>query len=92
MAQTTILATGTASATSSDSVVSSGAIVTLGMFVASGIIPGGDAANVMIATPGADVIVAALSVQRPAVQVVGPGTFRVLRQPCTASVGIFSVT
>ena len=92
MAQSTILAAGTTVATSTDVVVAAGSAVTVGIFVASGVIGATDYASVLIDTPGADLSIAQLSNQRLAVQLAGPGTFRVARGVCAASVGVFLET
>ena len=92
MAQSTILAPGTTYATSGDVIVSAGSTVTVGLFVAAGGIADTDRAAVMLATPGADLVVALLTAQRPAMQVAGPATFRIVRELCIATIGIFAVT
>lgn len=79
MAQTTILAAGSTDASSSDVVVAAGSNATVGMFVASGTLPTDVSLAVVADTPGADIIIANLTTQQPAVVLAGPGTFRVVR-------------
>lgn len=43
-------------------------------------------------TPGADALVGGIGLGIPPVVVSGPGTFRVLRQPCATAIGAFSET
>lgn len=93
MAQTTILAAGTTQATSTDVLVAAGGAVTLGLFVASGPFNiSGQVATVMIDSPGADVGVKVLTTDCPTTVVCGPGTFRVVRSPCSQAIGVFSET
>lgn len=93
MAQNTILAAGTTIATSSDVVVAAGSVVTIGLFVASGDLPVGCSAIVLIDTPGADLRYAPLDKSNPLTVVSGPCTARVTRQEAGGTaVGVFSET
>lgn len=93
MAQSTILAAGTSVATSSDVTVASGAFVTIGLFVASGDLPVGCSAIVLIDTPGADLRYAPLDKSNPLTVIAGPCTARVTRQEAGGvSVGVYSET
>lgn len=91
MAQSTILAAGVTAATSTDVVVTTAAPIAVGAFVASGTIPHDTTLQVMADTPGGDVLVAALTMNRPAINLTAPGTYRVVRPalPGTA-VGVYS--
>ena len=93
MAQSTILAAGTSAANSTDVTVAAGAVVSLGIFVASGDVPREALAEVLMDTPGADVVVAELTREHPVTAVSGPGTFRVARRTVGregTAVGVFS--
>lgn len=80
MGQSTILAAGTTAATSSDVVVAAGETVTIGLFAASSsTLPIAARFSLRLDTPGQDVRVAALTNTVMAVQVTGPGTYRVHR-------------
>lgn len=93
MAQTTILAAGDTAATSTDVVVAAGATANVGIFSA-GAVPAGTAFRVLVATPGADMVVGHLSAANPYISVTGPGTFRVRRDalPAGMAVGAYSDT
>lgn len=91
MAQTTVLAAGTTAATSTDIVVAAGASVTVGLFVATGgIAVSGPVGEVWADTPGADIPVATLSVDKPATVISGPGTFRVKRLATSQAIGVYT--
>lgn len=90
MAMTTILAAGTTNATSSDVVVAVGSTVNIGMFRTSGTIPGSYQMQLVMVTPGVDLLIATLDANNPATQVGGPGTYRVIRNASSDSVGAFS--
>lgn len=93
MAQNTVLAAGTTAATSTDIVVAAGASVTVGLFVATGdFAVSGPVAEVLGDTPGADIRVALLSMDRPVTVISGPGTFRVKRLATSQAIGIYTET
>lgn len=95
MAQSTILAAGTSVATSSDVSVAAGAVVSLGIFVSSGEISREARCEVLMDTPGADLVLSTLTREHPATTVSGPGTFRVARRAAGRegiAVGVFSET
>lgn len=79
MPQTTILAAGSTDASSTDVIVAAGSNATVGMFVASGTLPTDVTLAVTMDSPGADITIANLTPQEPAVVLAGPGTFRVVR-------------
>lgn len=80
MGQSTILAAGTTAATSSDVVVAAGETVTIGLFSpSSSTLPIAAGFSLRLDTPGQDVRVATLNNTVIAVQVTGPGTYRVRR-------------
>lgn len=80
MTQSTILAAGTSAATSSDVVVAAGETVTIGAFSAdSGVPPMGARFSLWLDSPGRDVYVTTFRTWEMAVQVTGPGTYRVRR-------------
>ena len=90
MAQTTIIAAGTAAATSSNIVLAAGAVATVGIFAATAIrLPAGEALQVVQVTPGAVNHVGYLSDKDRATQIVGPGTFQVKRPLTTVAFGVF---
>lgn len=88
MAQTTILATGTAAATSDDIVIADNSTVKVGLFGA-GAIGSIGGFPVMLVTPGVDLQVDLLSGSRPVVSLTGPGTFRVVRPVVSLAIGVF---
>lgn len=93
MAQSTILAAGTAAATSTPVTVAAGAVASVGIFVASGDIPREARFQVVMDTPGADLAIATLTRDDPVTVVSGPGTFYVARRTVGregTSVGAFS--
>lgn len=92
MAQVTQLAVGTASATSSNILVASAAEMLIGLFPpANEQIPSDVRATLVQATQGGDVMLTSLDRGNPCVIVHGPGTFRVIRNACSApGVGVFS--
>lgn len=93
MAQATVLAAGTTAATSTDIVVAAGASVTVGLFVATGSIAvAGPVGEVLADTPGADNVVAILSIDRPTAVISGPGTFRVRRLATSQAIGVYTET
>lgn len=80
MGQSTILAAGTSAATSSDVVVAAGETVTIGVFSAdSSVLSIGARLSLWLDSPGQDAYVAMFSNTTMAVQVTGPGTYRVRR-------------
>lgn len=83
----TVLAAGTTAATSTDIMVAAGAVVTVGIFAATTVLEKGQRAIVYQDTPGADVQIAELSMDKPSTVISGPGTFRVKR-PALAVTGI----
>lgn len=95
MAQTTILAAGTGAASSSNVVITATAPITVGLFTASGTIPPAVGLQVRNITPGAAGMVASLDINRPAITLTGPGTYRVDRPDISASnvaVGVYQDT
>ena len=89
MAQGTILAAGTNEATSSVVTLASGATGTIALAVVTGNIPRDVVADVVLTASGfADVPVFQLSHGQSAVQVAGPGTYKVTRRTCSAAVAI----
>lgn len=91
MAQATILAAGTTAAASTDIVVAAGALVTVGIFAAATVLEKGQRAIVYLDTPGADVQVAELNMDKPSTVISGPGTFRVRRPALTGTgIGVFT--
>lgn len=90
MAQTTILAAGTAAATSTDIVLAAGAVATVGIFAETAIsLPAGEQFTVVQVTPGAANYAGMLTNGERAIQIVGPGTFQVKRPLTTAAFGVF---
>ena len=95
MAQNTVLSAGTSATNSSDTTVATGAVVTVGMFVASGLIPAECEMDVLVDTPGADLVAAVLTRANPVTVMSGPCTFRVYRRNVGrdgTSVGVFTET
>lgn len=93
MGQSTILASGTTGATSSDVSVAAGSIACVGVFMATGsAFSEGPLATVVMDTPGGDVAVKTLTEAEPVTVLSGPGTFRVVRAPCSVAIGVFSET
>lgn len=93
MGQSTILASGTTGATSSDVPVAAGSVVSVGVFMSSGVaLSQGPLAVVMMDTPGGDIPIKTLTEAEPATVLSGPGTFRVVRAPCSVAIGVFSET
>jgi hypothetical protein len=64
--------------TSTVSTLASGATATLALYVATGYVPRDVKADVVMTTPGADVIVATMGDGINVVQVAGPGVFKVV--------------
>lgn len=88
MAQSTILAAGTADAVSTDVLIPSGSVKTVGIF-ASGSLPYSGFLNVHQDTPGGDVVVARISQSFPSIALVGPGTYRIVRKNQSQAVGAY---
>lgn len=91
MAQSTILAAGTAAATSSDVVLAAGESCVVGLFSDTANAQVSQQVRVMMDTPGADNVVALLSTSQLQVQLAGPGTFRVVREEAPAGGASFGV-
>jgi hypothetical protein len=73
MTQTSILApTTTVPSTSAAVTPASGAVSKVGLYVASGSLPAGVLAEVVMGTPGADVVIGHLTSLSPTVIVPGP--------------------
>lgn len=91
MAQSTILAAGNTAATSTDIVVAAGAFVWVGIFsAANATLPVEVDFTVFQDTPGADNTVVLLDNNYRAIQLIGPGTFRVGRPAYTGTAfGVF---
>lgn len=90
MAQSTILAVGASEGLSSDVSVAAGAQVSVAMFVAAGGLSQDAVCIVYLDTPGVDAEVARLTAQNAAVQLNGPGTYRVRRISGTVGVSLES--
>jgi len=91
MAQSTVLAVAATSATSTDIIVAAGNVVTVGIYAAATVLQEGQRAIVYQDTPGADVFVAELSMDRPSTVLAGPGTFRVKRPALSVTgIGVFT--
>ena len=89
MAQSTILAAGTTAAQSTDVVIIAGVPKVVGLFVATGALDPGVECVVALKTPGADTVIGKLSKTVPAIQLSGPGTYRVIRKAVTVAVGVY---
>ena len=87
-----ILAPGNTAATSTNVVLAAGKTATLGVYsVANGQLVGTMRFLVLMATPGADNVVAELTNHNRAITVAGPGTFRVKRLASNGTAfGVFS--
>lgn len=89
MAQSTILASGTAAAVSSDIIVGAGSVVTVSIFSAA---PGESLASrgfdVLQVTPGADNLIGSLNETARTIQLAGPGTYRVARPVLETAFGV----
>ena len=91
MAQTTILAAGVTAATSTDVTIADAATATVVAFVNGVIWPKGLRLQVAIDTPNDNTVVGYLDGSDPdaaALQLVGPGVFRVIRPACSVAVGV----
>ena len=96
MAQSTILAAATTAGTSTDVAVAAGSTVTVGIFSATGNpLPASVQFTVWIDTPGADQRIAVIGSSTSAdattaIQLAGPGTYRVTRPVYTGEAyGVF---
>lgn len=87
-----ILAPDNTAATSTDVVLAAGETATLGVYsAADGQLAGTMRFLVLMATPGADNVVAELTNHNRAITVAGPGTFRVKRLASDGTAfGVFS--
>ena len=93
MAQATILAASTAAGTSTDVVVAAGSTVTIGLFTAdAGGIPPHEGGDILIDTPGNDLLVVSVNGVKPVVQVSGPATYRSKKGVTSVALGFFSET
>lgn len=94
MPQSIILAPGNTSAASSDIVIAAGDVVTVGIYsAADAALPVSAQFSVVQDTPGADNVVDYLVGAKRAVQLMGPGTFRVRRPAYDgAGFGVFLET
>ena len=80
MAQTSILSPGTTPATSGDIVVPAGVVVTVGIYEsAPSSVKLASVFTVNQDTPGIDIEIGIISLSNPSIQIIGPGTFRVVR-------------
>lgn len=89
MAQSTILAADVTNAQSSDVVITAGVPKVVGLFVPTGALDPKIECVVALKTPGADTVIARLTYARPALQLSGPGTYRVIRPAVSVAVGIY---
>ena len=92
MAQTTILAAGTTNAQSVDVAITAGIPKVIGLFVASGALDPNVECVVALKTPGSDTVIGRLTYARPALQLSGPGTYRVIRPAVAVAVGVYLET
>lgn len=94
MTQTTILAAASTLATSTDVVVTPGTFTTIGIFsAAEGRLPVDAMITVYQDSPGVDNIVQTLNNERRSIVLIGPGTYRVIRQAYTGTAfGAYSET
>lgn len=75
MTQTSILTPTTVAPSTSTAVTpASGSTSKVGLYVASGVLPAGVLAEVLMGTPGADLVIGQLTAQAPTVLVPGPAS------------------
>lgn len=89
MAQSTILASNVTAAQSSDVVIVAGTPKVIGLFVATGALDPAVSLQVCLKTPGSDTVIGNLTYARPALQLSGSGTYRVIRKAVTVAVGVY---
>uniref|UniRef100_UPI003F7F7C73 hypothetical protein n=1 Tax=Xanthomonas sp. 0924 TaxID=2835534 RepID=UPI003F7F7C73 len=91
MPQTSILAPTAATPSTSTAVTpASGSTSKVGLYVAAGALPAGVLAEVVMGTPGADIVIGQLTAQAPTVLVPGPvsGTGVRVRLASTGGVAV----
>jgi hypothetical protein len=88
MPQTVIVASGTTEAVSAQQVVAAGVSATLVIYAATGAVQPDQTAEITYDTPAGDVCIGYLSSSQPAVQISGPCTFLVKKQPSAAACAV----
>lgn len=89
MTQATALAVGTTAATSTDITVDETGAVTVGLFATSAPVPAYAVGKLYQDSPSGDVYLGDLTNAQPTRTLIGPGTYRVRREP-GPSFGVFT--